>query len=276
MWRRLNQFEEVLFLIPFLVYALLTRTYFSVRCTKCRKWLFSYGDCHVGLCEKCLIKEAVSNPVELQAHREKTAKSYAGYGEGHIYRTVTTRVGLGRVIDVGCGWGGCLTRLNYQGRRLYGIDLAASGLKKAEELTQSVQYCAADACYIPFKSDTFDYLICTETLEHIDTDDAVQECYRILKPGGTALFTVPSGRGIAGKTAYHVRFFTFASFSCLLENAGFQITSGRSFGLYIPILTRLAGVLSVALGKRLPLCDPLNLPVPEWLAVNCFIECKKA
>lgn len=38
----------------------------------------------------------------------------------------------------------------------------------------------------------FDYLICNHVLEHVDHDAvAMRECFRVLKPGGKALFSVP-------------------------------------------------------------------------------------
>ena len=40
--------------------------------------------------------------------------------------------------------------------------------------------------------ESFDYLICNHVLEHVDRDrEAMRECFRVLKPGGEALFSVP-------------------------------------------------------------------------------------
>lgn len=50
--------------------------------------------------------------------------------------------------------------------------------------------CYAEA--VPFKSKTFDSIICAELLEHVpDPRLVLQEVYRILKPGGVLLITVP-------------------------------------------------------------------------------------
>ena len=39
---------------------------------------------------------------------------------------------------------------------------------------------------------SFDYLICNHVLEHVDEDAAaIRECFRVLRPGGKALFSVP-------------------------------------------------------------------------------------
>jgi len=50
----------------------------------------------------------------------------------------------------------------------------------------------ADICDLPFEDNTFDVVFCNHVLEHI-TDDtkAMQELYRVLKPGGMGIFQIP-------------------------------------------------------------------------------------
>lgn len=46
---------------------------------------------------------------------------------------------------------------------------------------------------IQFEDNSFDRIICSHVLEHIETDEqAISELYRILKPGGIALIAVPT------------------------------------------------------------------------------------
>lgn len=50
----------------------------------------------------------------------------------------------------------------------------------------------ADICNLPFKDNSFDFILCNHVLEHIPDDKkAMQELYRILKPGGTGIFQIP-------------------------------------------------------------------------------------
>lgn len=50
----------------------------------------------------------------------------------------------------------------------------------------------ADICDLPFKDESFDFILCNHVLEHIPDDEkAMQELYRILKPGGTAILQIP-------------------------------------------------------------------------------------
>ncbi|MGF1559218.1 MAG: class I SAM-dependent methyltransferase [Flavobacteriaceae bacterium] len=50
----------------------------------------------------------------------------------------------------------------------------------------------ADICNLPFDTDSFDIILCNHVLEHIPNDTkAMQELYRILKPGGWGIFQIP-------------------------------------------------------------------------------------
>lgn len=50
----------------------------------------------------------------------------------------------------------------------------------------------ADICNLPFTDNEFDIVLCNHVLEHIPDDTkAMQELYRILKPGGMGIFQIP-------------------------------------------------------------------------------------
>ncbi|GGK26920.1 SAM-dependent methyltransferase [Yeosuana aromativorans] len=50
----------------------------------------------------------------------------------------------------------------------------------------------ADICNLPFEDDAFDVILCNHVLEHIPDDTkAMQELYRVLKPGGFGVFQIP-------------------------------------------------------------------------------------
>ena len=50
----------------------------------------------------------------------------------------------------------------------------------------------ADICDLPFKDESFDFILCNHVLEHIPNDKkAMEELYRILRPGGTAILQIP-------------------------------------------------------------------------------------
>ncbi|TLF42669.1 class I SAM-dependent methyltransferase [Maribacter aurantiacus] len=50
----------------------------------------------------------------------------------------------------------------------------------------------ADICNLPFESNSFDVILCNHVLEHIPDDTkAINELFRVLKPGGWGVFQIP-------------------------------------------------------------------------------------
>jgi predicted SAM-dependent methyltransferase len=50
----------------------------------------------------------------------------------------------------------------------------------------------ADICQLPFADNQYDVILCNHVLEHIPNDTkAMQELYRVLKPGGMAILQIP-------------------------------------------------------------------------------------
>ena len=60
------------------------------------------------------------------------------------------------------------------------------------DLNSPIADVKADICDLPFKDNSFDFIICNHVLEHIPDDTkAMQELYRVLAPKGTAIVQVP-------------------------------------------------------------------------------------
>lgn len=60
------------------------------------------------------------------------------------------------------------------------------------DLNSPIADVKADICDLPFKDNSFDFIICNHVLEHIPDDTkAMQELYRVLAPLGTAIVQVP-------------------------------------------------------------------------------------
>lgn len=274
MWYYLRKFEGLLLIPPFAIYYALKGITFSIRCERCYRWIFDQLYIRSGICEKCWWQMPQSDAAYEKAHSRIPPRLNPSHE--HFYRRIIKKVGEGKILDVGCGHGYLLARLQSQHRSLYGMDMTGGTIKVAQDRIKEASFRLADAREIPFKSDTFDYLICTDVLEHIEGDEAIRECYRVLKPGGTALITVPRGKGAMGKYFVgHIRLFSFEEIATLLRQAGFEIISGQKFGLHVPLVTVFFSILSQALGKNLPFSPELNISVPEFLATTFLIECRK-
>lgn len=280
MWYWLVKIEGILLLPLSVIYYVLRGIPFTLRCKKCRRWLSDPGFLSTGICENCHRRRLSDILVYFEEqYRNEEATAPAKIAQGIFYRTfekVVKRVNHGRVLDVGCGRGYVLSRLNLEPESLYGLDPTPGLLRVAKSWVEGGNFCLADARSIPFRSESFDYLTCTYVLQVIEGNEAVLECYRVLKPGGIALFIVPNGNGTHGtRFSSTIRSFTFKSIINLLKTAGFEIVSGQKFGLYIPFVCRFIGAVDNARGRFQPFTPLLNLGVPEFLATTFFLECRK-
>ncbi len=60
------------------------------------------------------------------------------------------------------------------------------------DLNSPIADVKADICDLPFKDNEYDFIFCNHVLEHIPEDTkAMQELFRVLAPGGTAILQVP-------------------------------------------------------------------------------------
>ncbi|AFZ36668.1 Tocopherol O-methyltransferase [Stanieria cyanosphaera PCC 7437] len=96
------------------------------------------------------------------------------------------------IIDVGCGIGGSTLYLAQKfGSKATGISLSPVQVSRATARTKSaglenqVQFQVADALEMPFADHSFDLVWSLESGEHMpDKTKFLQECYRVLQPGG--------------------------------------------------------------------------------------------
>lgn len=90
-----------------------------------------------------------------------------------------------KILDVGCGKGRYSHWFVKYGADAYAIDMVLDFLKIACRNVNSSRFCLASATDLPFADNSFDYVCCIETLQHIpDTQRAISQMSRVLKPGG--------------------------------------------------------------------------------------------
>lgn len=113
----------------------------------------------------------------------------------------------GNVLDVGCGIGGSTLYLSAKyGASATGITLSPVQAKRAEARAEvngfgeKVTFQVADALAMPFADESFDFVWSLESGEHMpDKAKFLQECCRVLKPGGTLLVATWCHRDLAEK-----------------------------------------------------------------------------
>ena len=100
-----------------------------------------------------------------------------------------------RVLEVGCGAGVDLARFAKGGAEVVGVDLASSAIDLAranfEQQGLSGEFRVADGEALPFSESSFDFVFAHGVVQYTTNPQRlVDECRRVLKPGGEAVFQV--------------------------------------------------------------------------------------
>ncbi|HRF59481.1 MAG TPA: methyltransferase domain-containing protein [Fimbriimonadaceae bacterium] len=179
-----------------------------------------------------------------------------------------------KVLDIGCGTGAVLTQLSSQHEAI-GLDfsqlaLEFCGKRGLENLV------LANAEQIPMEDNTVDAVVALDIYEHIPNDvRAFEETFRVLRPGGHLVLSVPAFRFLWGPhdvALMHFRRYTKREMRRRLEDAGFKVEriSYSVFFLFPAlVMTRLAAKLRRGDAKV------QIAPVPNWTN-RLFIKLQEA
>jgi SAM-dependent methyltransferase len=101
------------------------------------------------------------------------------------------------VLDLGCGSGDKSFYLARRGARVVGVDLSHDLIALARRrvamfgLDGQARFVVGSAHHLPVADETIDLLFGYAVLHHLDLSLARSEVYRVLKPGGRAVFHEP-------------------------------------------------------------------------------------
>jgi len=104
------------------------------------------------------------------------------------------------VLDVGCGLGYFTDLMAGIASESVGIDIDNKCVSWCRDnMRGNYRLVDLNDYPYPFKDNTFNKILCTEVLEHIlDNGAVLDELYRIIKPGGKIVISVPCREGMFG------------------------------------------------------------------------------
>lgn len=132
-----------------------------------------------------------------------------------------------KILDAGCGDGCFIYNYNLKANQnkngLYGLDYSAKAINFAKIYNPTAEFKIAPLENTGYSENYFDLIVCIETLEHFLPEDlpkVIKEIYKILKPAGKFIITVPSDKIPLGKG--HYQHFNYQKLENLLT-PDFQI-----------------------------------------------------
>lgn len=130
-----------------------------------------------------------------------------------------------KLLDVGCGAGNMIHHLSRYGQ-VKGLEIDERPVKKARERGYDVQQFDATRP-MPFVDNTFDVVTTLDVIEHNQDDVSIlADSFRILKPGGYMIITVPAYMWLwtyNDDLNAHVRRYTAGELRQKLGDTGFNI-----------------------------------------------------
>jgi len=191
-----------------------------------------------------------------------------------------------RIADIGSSGGVLIKFLQERGfTNVFGIDNSFDAALACQQ--KGIDWtCVMDSEFPAFRDATFDVVIASDVLEHMQKDgEAIAAWQRILKPKGRLIIFVPAFPILWSshdEVNHHYRRYTKRSLQTLLEKAGYDIIRCSYWNcvLFLPVfLWRMFEKMrpptkKKAAGQLFALPPPINWILYKWLQGENFLLTK--
>lgn len=182
----------------------------------------------------------------------------------------------GRFLEVGFGDGSTLARMRELGWSVTGIEVDPVSVANTRSLGLDTREGTLKSH--AFADELFDAVYASHVVEHVhDPLGLLQECLRILKPGGTVVMTTPNlaswghqrfkADWVPLDSPRHLMLFTPQTLRTLVRKAGFRTVNVRSTARVAFLYFGMS-----ELYKRLGRLDGLSGPWPKWAVRRATIQ----
>lgn len=117
-------------------------------------------------------------------------------GKINLAQKIIKELKFKNCLDIGTASGYMISEIakKYPGPNYFGIDVYDKAIDHAKKTYPNIKFKVASAEKLPFKDESFDLILCYETIEHVVSPKAsLLEIKRVLKKDGTFILTMDSG-----------------------------------------------------------------------------------
>lgn len=156
-----------------------------------------------------------------------------------LAKKVISRKAHKKALDIGCASGYMVSEIanSFPDIKFWGVDVYDKAIDYAKAHYPNINFSVAAAEKLPFQDNSFDLVICYETIEHVENPlMSLKEIKRVMSEDGVAIITMDSGNWLfrivwfvwektKGKVweGAHLHPFHHEELEDMVENSGLKI-----------------------------------------------------
>jgi SAM-dependent methyltransferase len=178
------------------------------------------------------------------------------------------------VLDVGTSTGTNLRMLR---------EIGFAQPKGLDASPEAIQFCQSkglgpvelgNICNMPFAENSFDLVLATDVIEHVEDDSAaVKEIHRVLVPGGVTIITVPAFQflwGTQDRLAHHLRRYRAEQVLRIVRGTQLRVQRAFYFNYLLLVPIWIARQMLKITGLQLRSENEINSPALNRLFYGIF------